>query len=172
VATPGFLRPITKVGPRPDPATQPGLAKYVRSYLVMRLGIGALGIVLPLWLVLADWLAFSGDPHPRGSLSVYYYSGMRKVFVMIMSATGIFLITHEVADRNLDNTATFFAGLCAILIALFPTGLWVPRIPFRLQVSHFGLSGQSFGRAHPWVGPVGGRLRCRAFPPCAGRPSL
>jgi hypothetical protein len=122
VAVPDFLRPVTDVAPRPKPAQQPGEAKYVRSYLVMRLGIGALGIVLPLWLVFADWLAFSGDPHPRGSLSVYYYSGMRDVFVMIMSATGVFLITHMVADKSLDNTATFFAGLCAILISLFPTG--------------------------------------------------
>ena len=75
---------------RPDPAERPGLAKYVRSYLVIRLGIGVLGIVLPLWLVFADWVAFHGDPHPRGSLSVYYYSGMRDIFVVIMSATGVF----------------------------------------------------------------------------------
>jgi hypothetical protein len=88
----------------------------------MRLGIGVLGVILPLWLVFGDWGAFHGDPHPRGSLSVYYYSGMRDVFVVIMSATGVFLITHQVADRSLDNTATFFAGLCACLIPLFPTG--------------------------------------------------
>jgi hypothetical protein len=122
VATPDFLRPVTQPDVRPDPAKQPGQTKYVRSYLIMRLGIGALGIVLPLWLVFADWIAFSGDPHPRGSLSVYYYSGMRDVFVVIMSATGIFLITHMVADKNLDNTATLLAGLCACLIPLFPTG--------------------------------------------------
>jgi hypothetical protein len=119
---PDFLRPVTEVAPRPKPAEEPGEAKYVRSYLVMRLGIGVLGVVLPLWLVFADWLAFSGDPHPRGSLSVYYYSGMRDVFVVIMSATGIFLITHLVTERNLDNTATSLAGLCACLIPVFPTG--------------------------------------------------
>jgi len=122
VAIADFLRPVTDVGQRPDPAEQPGEAKYVRSYLVMRLGIGVLGVLLPLWLLLADWLAFDGDPVPRGSLSVYYYSGMRDVFVVIMSATGVFLITHQVADKSLDNTATFFAGLCACLIPLFPTG--------------------------------------------------
>lgn len=122
VAIADFLRPVTDVGPRPDPAERPGLAKYVRSYLVMRLGIGVLGLVLPLWLVFADWAAFHGDPHPRGSLSVYYYSGMRDVLVVIMSATGVFLITHQVADATLDNAATFFAGLCACLIPLFPTG--------------------------------------------------
>jgi hypothetical protein len=117
-----FLRPAADTAPRPDPAERPGLAKYVRSYLVMRLGIGALGVILPFWLVFADWLAFNGDPVPRGSLSVYYYSGMRDIFVVIMSATGVFLITHQVADRNLDNAATFVAGLCACLIPLFPTG--------------------------------------------------
>jgi hypothetical protein len=112
VAIADFLRPVTDVGPRPDPAERPGKTKYVRSYLAMRLGIGVLGVVLPLWLVFADWVAFHGDPHPRGSLSVYYYSGMRDVFVVIMSATGVFLITHMVAEKNLGNTATFFAGLC------------------------------------------------------------
>lgn len=65
---PDFLRPVTDVGPRPDPVERPGLTKYVRSYLVMRLGIGVLGVVLPLWLVFADWLAFSGD-HVRAGLS-------------------------------------------------------------------------------------------------------
>jgi hypothetical protein len=50
--------------------------------------------------------------------------------------------------------------------------VWVPRIPFRLQISHFVLSGQSLAGHTLGSGPVGGRLRCRAFPPCAGRPSL
>jgi hypothetical protein len=121
VAVADFLRPVTDVGPRPDPVERPGLTSYVRSYLLMRLGIGVLGVLLPLWLVFGDWVAFNGDPHPRGSLRVYY-SGMRDIFVVIMSATGVSLITHQVADKSLDNTAVFVAGLCACLIPLFPTG--------------------------------------------------
>jgi hypothetical protein len=27
--------------------------------------------------------------------------------------------------------------------------LWVPKIPFRLQISQFGLSDQNFGTPHP-----------------------
>jgi hypothetical protein len=116
----GLLTPVREVEPRPNPGTAAAL--YVRSYLVMRVAIGVLGIALPLVLVFVDRVAFDGSPFFRGSLSVYYYSGMRDVFVGILSATAIFLITYKVAERNLDNTASLIAGACAIVIPLFPTG--------------------------------------------------
>jgi hypothetical protein len=118
----GFLTPVRDVEPRPDPDIDKDATRYVRSYLWMRVGIGVLGIALPLVLVFTDKVAFHGNPFPRGSLSVYYYSGMRDEFVGILSATGIFLITYKVAERNLDNTASLLAGASAILIPLFPTG--------------------------------------------------
>ncbi|HET8893959.1 MAG TPA: hypothetical protein VFM96_07685 [Gaiellaceae bacterium] len=118
--TRGLLTPVRRVEPRPPPGTAE--ARYVRSYLWMRVGIGVLGIALPLVLVFVDKVAFHGNPFPRGSLSVYYYSGMRDQFVGILSATGIFLLTYKVAERNLDNTASLFAGACAVIIPLFPTG--------------------------------------------------
>jgi hypothetical protein len=111
-----------EVGLRPDPDAQPVEARYVRSYLWMRIGIGVLGVALPLLLVFGDKVVFSGNPFPRGSLSAYYYSGMRDEFVWIMSATGVFLLTYKVAERTLDNLASVLAGACAVLIALFPTG--------------------------------------------------
>jgi len=116
----GYLTPVRNVEPRPDPDTDAG--RYVRSYLWARVGVGVLGIVLPLVLVFLDKLAFHGNPFVRGSLSVYYYSGMRDEFVGILSAIGIFLITYKVAERNLDNTASLLAGTSAIAIPLFPTG--------------------------------------------------
>jgi hypothetical protein len=36
--------------------------------------------------VFIDKAAIHGNPFPRGSLSVYYYSGMRDVFVGILVA--------------------------------------------------------------------------------------
>lgn len=117
-----FLSPVREVEPRPDPATKPVTARYIRSYLWMRIGVGILGVLLPLVLVFVDQLAFHEDPFIRGSLSVYYFSGMRDEFVAIMCATGIFLLTYKVAERNLDNAASLLAGFCAIFIALFPTG--------------------------------------------------
>ncbi|MGZ4314663.1 MAG: hypothetical protein ACXVRS_02395, partial [Gaiellaceae bacterium] len=88
----------------------------------MRVVIGALGVAMPFLLVLIDKLAFHGDPFPRDSLSVYYYSGMREVFVVILASTGFFLIAYKITERNLDNTLSVVAGLAAITIPLFPTG--------------------------------------------------
>ena len=60
----------------------------------------------------------------RGSLSVYYYSGMREVFVGTLAATGVFFVAYKVWERNLENLLSLVAGLSACLIALFPT--WPP----------------------------------------------
>ena len=60
----------------PEVAVQPRLTaphteRYVRSYLIMRVAVGALGIALPILLVLGEPLLFDGQPFPRGSLSAY-----------------------------------------------------------------------------------------------------
>jgi hypothetical protein len=99
------------------------VSRYVRSYLIMRVFVGALGVALPFMLVLFDGLIFDGDPFPRDSLSAYYYSGVRELFVGTLSATAVFLITYKVADRTLDNTLSVLAGMAALTVALFPTGL-------------------------------------------------
>jgi hypothetical protein len=117
-----FLSPALDVQPRPDPDIQTEEARYVRSYLWMRVGIGVLGVLLPVLLVCVDKAAFHGNPFWRGSLSAYYYSGMREVFVGILSATGVFLLTYKVAERNLDNLASLLAGFAACIIPIFPTG--------------------------------------------------
>jgi hypothetical protein len=57
-------------------------------------------------------------------VSVYYYSGMREVFVGTLAATGVFFIAYKVWERNLENLLSWAAGVSACLIALFPT--WPP----------------------------------------------
>lgn len=99
------------------------VSRYVRSYLIMRVLVGALGVALPFVLVLGDGLVFDGEPFPRDSLSAYYYSGVRELFVGTLSATGVFLITYKVAERTLDNTLSILAGIAALTVAVFPTGL-------------------------------------------------
>jgi hypothetical protein len=117
---PAFLKPVTAVEPRPtDPQTVE--ARYVRSFLILRVFIGVAGVALPFVLVLGDRLLFEGSPFPRGSLSAYYYSGMREVFVGTLSAIGVFLIAYKVAERNLDNTLSVVAGFAALVIPVFPT---------------------------------------------------
>lgn len=113
------LRPVVAVEPRP---TDPGTARYVRSFLIMRVLVGALGVALPFALVLIDGVWFDGDPFPRTSLSAYYYSGVRELFVGSLSAIGVFLIAYKVAEVNLDNSLSLLAGVAVLGVALFPTG--------------------------------------------------
>jgi hypothetical protein len=94
---------------------------YVRSYLMMRLAVGALGVGLPLFLVLFDGVLLGGHPFLRTSLSAYYYSGAREVFVGTLSAMGVFLLTYKAAEANLDNLFSLIAGAAVIFVALFPT---------------------------------------------------
>src|SRR5687768_5043692 len=107
-----LLKPEVTVEPRP---ADPDTSRYVRSYLIMRIFIGALAVALPFLLVLIDGLGFDGDPFPRDSLSAYYYSGVRELFVGTLSATAVFLITYKVADRTLDNTLSVLAGFAVLL---------------------------------------------------------
>jgi hypothetical protein len=95
---------------------------YLRSYLLMRAIIGFLGISLPVVLVLGDNLLQGSSFSVRHSLSGYYYSGMRDVFVGSLSAVAVFLITYKVFERSLDNLLSIVTGLAAMAIALFPTG--------------------------------------------------
>lgn len=113
-----FLKPVV-AEPRP---TQPDAARYLRSFLIMRVLVGALGVALPFALVLIDGVWFDGNPFPRTSLSAYYYSGARELFVGALSAIGVFLIAYKVAEVNLDNALSLLAGVSALGVALFPTG--------------------------------------------------
>lgn len=105
------------------PPAKDDASRYVRSYLIMRILIGAIGVSLPFALVLLDGWVFGLEPSPRDSLSAYYYSGARELFVGALCATGVFLITYKVADRTLDNTLSVVAGIAAVTVAFFPTGL-------------------------------------------------
>jgi hypothetical protein len=87
----------------------------------MRLGVGVAGVVLPFTLLLVDRFWFHGYPTWRDSMSAYYWSGMRDVFVGVMFGTGAFLVGYRIAEVSLDNTASILAGLAAMCLAWFPT---------------------------------------------------
>jgi hypothetical protein len=71
---------------------------------------------------LGDIAFLKGDTLPRGSLSAYYHSGMRDLFVGTLCAIGVFLITYRVFDRISDNLLSTVAGFAALAVAFFPTG--------------------------------------------------
>lgn len=116
------LEPVLENEPRPRPGDPNDRWRYMQSYMTLRALVGGMGLLLPLLLFFLDSRLFQETPDPRGSLSAYYYSGVRDLFVGALCVTAAFLVTYKVAERNLDNTASIVAGLAALVVALFPTG--------------------------------------------------
>jgi hypothetical protein len=94
---------------------------YLSSWLVLRMVVGLLGLLLPIALILCDIFWLAGSPTTRGSLSAYYHSGMRDVFVGTLWTIGFFLIAYLVFHATIDNLITVLAGTAAVVVALFPT---------------------------------------------------
>jgi hypothetical protein len=90
----------------------------VISYLGLRRAVGMIGIALPFVLAFGK-IIFEG-PGIEPSVSNYYYTGMRDVFVGAMCATAVFLLSYRGYERT-DDIFGDIAGICALGIALFPT---------------------------------------------------
>jgi hypothetical protein len=118
--------PEVEVKPRSE---APGARPYIRSYVFMRLFIGVLGFLLPPLLVFLEPILFDGQPFPRGSISAYYYSGVRELFVGMLCAIGVFLVIYKVAERTREGRVSTYAGLAVIVVALFPTGKPGDKVP-------------------------------------------
>jgi len=102
-----------------DPASAQRSAPVplVMSYLLLRVLIGVIAVLLPFALILANWIIGHGV---QSSVSGYYYTPMRNIFVGSLCAIGVFLISYDGYDLA-DRAITDVAGLCAICIACFPT---------------------------------------------------
>ena len=102
-----------------DPAAprEKAPAPLIMSYLLMRVLIGVIAVLLPFALILVNWAIGHGV---QSSVSGYYYTPMRNIFVGSLCAIGVFLISYDGYDLA-DRTITDVAGLCAICIACFPT---------------------------------------------------
>lgn len=128
---------------------------YVRSYVFTRFAIGVLGVLLPLALLsLEPWL-FDGLPWPRGSLSAYYYSGLREVFVGGLWAIGVFLVVYKFLDFTWESLLSTVAGLAAVAVAIFPTerpGDGVTPNPFQVKYGEGVVSGIHYGTAATFIG--------------------
>jgi hypothetical protein len=96
-------------------------ALYARSYLVNRFLVGAAGMLLPLGLILSEFF-LDGNLLARGSLSAYYHSPARDLFVGTLCVTGILLITYLAGQPHTkDFWLSFVAGVAALFVAAFPT---------------------------------------------------
>jgi hypothetical protein len=90
---------------------------YYLSYMTLRQAIGWVGLLMPIVVKLGAYL-FQGIA-TTGSISAYYYTGMRDVFVLTLVLVGALLACYRTPDRQ-DTWVGGVAGLSAIGIALFP----------------------------------------------------
>ncbi len=85
-------------------------------YRRLRRSIGVIGIGLPVVLVAGGQLVGDGV---RGSISAYYYSDLRNLFVGALCVIAVFLWFYRV--ERIDDRLGTIAGALALLVAFCPT---------------------------------------------------
>jgi hypothetical protein len=110
--------------PRPpdmNNKNDPGVL-YVRSYLLIRLLVGVIGILLPIALILGEILFIKSGLHVRGSLSAYYHTSMHDLFVGSLCVTGFLLASYMAGQtKTRDFWFSLVAGLAVLIVVFFPT---------------------------------------------------
>jgi hypothetical protein len=91
----------------------------VISSVHLRALVGILGIALPIVMLLYA-LLLSPCGGIEQSISAYYHTHMRNVFVGILCGVGVFMITYKGYEPK-DTRASTLAGIFAICVAMFPT---------------------------------------------------
>ena len=89
----------------------------------LRKAVGLIGFLLPSTL-LAAVLVF--DVPMQNSISEFFFTSMRDVFVLTLSGIGVFLITYYGHDPDADDLLSDWgvstvAGVTALVVALVPT---------------------------------------------------
>lgn len=100
----------------------------VVSYLVLRRAVGIIGVSLPIVLLAGSIIIFHCG-EIQGSISKYYHTVMRNVFVGSLCAVALFLWAYKGYKRDEmdskymipDNPAGNLAALFALGVAFFPT---------------------------------------------------
>ena len=90
----------------------------VLSYLGLRKAVGVLGIALPFVLAFGGLLL--EGPSLQTSISHYYYTVMRNVFVGTLCAIAVFMLSYRGYDSK-DDIAGDVACVLSLGVAFFPT---------------------------------------------------
>lgn len=93
------------------------------TYFGLRMGLIVVGFSLPIVLIVAGLIIQPGVGI-RSSLSDYYNSPGRDVFVGSLIAIGAILVAYK-GFTPAEDRAYDLAGMFAIVTALVPTGRWV-----------------------------------------------
>jgi hypothetical protein len=87
----------------------------------MRRLIGILGISLPFIVIIGGLT--QGESALQGSISGYYYTNMRDLFVGILSGVALFLLSYR-GYEQIDDIVANMSGIFALGIILFPTAMF------------------------------------------------
>lgn len=93
-------------------------AYIIETYFVLRMVIAGGAIVLPPALLL--WALLDPDTVMMDSLSAFYYSPARSLFVGTLVAVGVALVAYRGYTRG-ENFLLNAAGVLAVVVALVPT---------------------------------------------------
>lgn len=105
-----------------QPDTRRPVKRFVESYLIHRAVVGALGIALPVVLIVGDMWLLEGSVQIRGSLSAYYHTSMRDWFVGVLVAIGVLLLTYKASEwRTRSFRWSTAAAFGALGVAVLPT---------------------------------------------------
>ncbi len=91
----------------------------VVSYQTLRKTIGWLGILLPFVMMVGAYI-FWGCRTVQPSISHYYYTNMREIFIGVLCAVALFLFTYT-GPTKVDGWVSNIAGVFGLGVALFPT---------------------------------------------------
>lgn len=95
---------------------------YTRSYRVIRLVVGFVGISLPLIFIFVEAYLLKGGVHVRGSLSAYYHSPLQDVFVGGLCVIGVLLAAYMAGEwKTGDFWASLVGGVAVVGVVFFPT---------------------------------------------------
>lgn len=107
--------------------------KLVLSYLTVRKLIGILGFFLPIMLLIGPHILLKCC-YIQPSISNYYHTIMRDVFVGYMASLSIFLLSYKGYDSS-DRILTALAGTFGLTLALLPTTFKIPILPCTIVCS-------------------------------------
>jgi hypothetical protein len=94
------------------------ISKHIlNTYTYLRLGMAGISIFFPLVLW---WVGLIFGVEFQASISTYYHTPMRDIFVGSMIAIGAFLWFYQ-GVTTVENFALNCAGILAIVVALTPT---------------------------------------------------
>ena len=103
---------------RPDDSSEKLRRHFESTYLSLRIGVAAIGVALPFALWIGAQLLEGSSL--QSSMSAYYYTGMRDVFVGALFAIGVALYLYR-GFSPVENVVLSVAGVLAVCVALFPT---------------------------------------------------